>query len=255
MTDAAATHRTARRRRGHPGVPGPAAGRAAEAGPPGRRRRAHRVPGPGRDRLLDDARPKAADEHEGDQRRSAIVPLVPDRASRSGCSSGSGSVFFLCVQYVTGGRWGILLRRPLEANCQDAVHCSACRCSSWSRITMFMGENSIYWWARPRRQHRAHPDGRPEPRGRRTTTRSAFNNVRPDVNVDEDEEDGRVAHTRRSPSPAGSSTSASSGCWSCWMWSNANTAEYDSDLGRRVGGPRPAKVRRRRSACSSSPSP
>src|SRR5262249_24291591 len=27
-----------------------------------------------------------------------------------------GSVFFLCVQYVTGGRWGMLLRRPLEAN-------------------------------------------------------------------------------------------------------------------------------------------
>ena len=27
-----------------------------------------------------------------------------------------GSVFFLMIQYLTGGRWGILLRRPLEAN-------------------------------------------------------------------------------------------------------------------------------------------
>ena len=65
-------------------------------------------------------------------------------------SIGIGSLFFLLVQYVTGGRWGILLRRPLEANSKTLVLGLVLFVPV--AVSMFAGENSIYWWAR----HAAH---------------------------------------------------------------------------------------------------
>lgn len=59
---------------------------------------------------------------------------------------GFGSVFFLCVGYVTGGRWAILLRRSLEANAKTLVFGFVLFIPV--AISMAMGGNSIYWWAR-----------------------------------------------------------------------------------------------------------
>ena len=58
---------------------------------------------------------------------------------------GFGSVFFLMIQYVTGGRWGILLRRPLEANGRTILIGFGLFIPV--AITMCMGSNSIYWWS------------------------------------------------------------------------------------------------------------
>ncbi|HKB01885.1 MAG TPA: hypothetical protein VKD90_06675, partial [Gemmataceae bacterium] len=60
---------------------------------------------------------------------------------------GLGSVFFLCLQYVTGGRWGILLRRPLESAAK-ALFVVGVPGFVVVAITMCLGEHSIYWWAR-----------------------------------------------------------------------------------------------------------
>ena len=57
------------------------------------------------------------------------------------------------IQYVTGGRWGILLRRPLEASSKTIVLGFVLFIPIV--ISMFMGQNSIYWWARPDESTRA----------------------------------------------------------------------------------------------------
>ncbi len=67
-------------------------------------------------------------------------------------SIGIGSVFFLLIQYVTGGRWGILLRRPLEAGSKTLL--IALVFFFPIAVSMFSGKDSIYWWAR----HAAHHD-------------------------------------------------------------------------------------------------
>ena len=71
---------------------------------------------------------------------------------------GLGSVFFLCVQYVTGGRWGILLRRPLEANARNICTVGFLLFVPVA-ISMAMGKNSIYWWARAEARARGERGG------------------------------------------------------------------------------------------------
>jgi hypothetical protein len=90
---------------------------------------------------------------------------------------GVGSVFFLCVQYVTGGRWGILLRRPLEANLRTMFLVSV-PAFVVVAIGMYMGEQSIFWWARP--------EARVEQPASEKKSEEKFNNVRPNLEVDED---------------------------------------------------------------------
>jgi hypothetical protein len=51
---------------------------------------------------------------------------------------GIGSQFFLGLQYFTGGRWGILMRRPFEANSRTLL---------LGFVLFFAGANSPYWWA------------------------------------------------------------------------------------------------------------
>lgn len=98
---------------------------------------------------------------------------------------GLGSIFFLLVQYVTGGRWGILLRRPLEANCRTLFLVGA-PLFLVVAVSMFMGENSIYWWAR----HGAHhPVDHPTVEGAKDSPGSKVrpDKVRPELEFDEDE--------------------------------------------------------------------
>ena len=140
---------------------------------------------------------------------------------------GLGSVFFLCVQYVTGGRWGILLRRPLEANART-IYTVGFFLFIPVAVSMAMGSNSIYWWARPEAGHDEHQeaaapnqnhDGHPE----------AFNNVHPDVNVDEDK---KKAEWLNPPFaiPRGFIYIGIFSLLVLWMRSNAKTAEENEDL-------------------------
>jgi hypothetical protein len=59
---------------------------------------------------------------------------------------GIGSLFFLVIQYITGGRWGILLRRPLEANAKTFLPIGLALFIPVA-VGMMMGDNSPYWWA------------------------------------------------------------------------------------------------------------
>ena len=113
---------------------------------------------------------------------------------------GLGSLFFLLVQYVTGGRWGILLRRPLESNCRTLFLVSL-PLFLVVAATMFMGEKSIYWWARHHHHMHYHVEGEAKPesdaqkeRGEIVAAKAAknkdhsqFNNINPHVLIDEDE--------------------------------------------------------------------
>jgi hypothetical protein len=101
-------------------------------------------------------------------------------------------------------------------------------------VTMCLGENSIYWWAR-HHAHMGHETGHKEP-GQQTQTEHVAPSagaradvVRPDVNVDEDEK----VREWLFPSFAvvrGFLYFAVFGALVGWMWSNARTAEYDPNL-------------------------
>ena len=56
-----------------------------------------------------------------------------------------GSLALLCVQYLAGGRWGILLRRILEANTRTLPLMAVLFIPIG--INYFMKDSSIYWWA------------------------------------------------------------------------------------------------------------
>ena len=93
-------------------------------------------------------------------------------------SIGLGSVFFLLIQYVTGGRWGILLRRPLEANSKTLL--LGFFLFLPVMVSFFGGDNSPYWWAR----HEDHV----EPQVEAAKTDSPFfrkSVVSPDLHADE----------------------------------------------------------------------
>jgi hypothetical protein len=148
---------------------------------------------------------------------------------------GFGSVFFLMVQYVTGGRWGVLLRRSLEANSKN-IYTLGFLLFLPVAAMMFMGENSIYWWAR-HHAHMGHPgEGEAKKPGEHTQTEPATqsngarpNVIRPDVNVDEEK---KIADWLF-PAFTAFRGFLYIGIFSAlvlWMWGNARRAEYDPDL-------------------------
>lgn len=149
---------------------------------------------------------------------------------------GLGSVFFLMVQYVTGGRWGILLRRPLEANAKLLPTLGALLFVPVA-VNMFMGDNSIYWWAR----HVAHMEGGHDKgehpgAGKQTQTEppKASAGVRPNVvrpELETDEE-AKIADYLFPTFTAfrGFAYFGVLGLLVLWMWKNARTAQYDDNL-------------------------
>ena len=101
---------------------------------------------------------------------------------------GFGSVFFLCVQYVTGGRWGILLRRSLECNARN-IYTAGFVLFIPVALAMAAGVNSPYWWARHDAEHghsEAHKETGEQTRASSAEGKSHSDVVRPDVNVDEE---------------------------------------------------------------------
>jgi hypothetical protein len=135
---------------------------------------------------------------------------------------GLGSIFFLLVQYVTGGRWGILLRRPLEANCKT-LFMLGLPLYLVVAANMFMGENSMYWWAR----HAATGHHAPEPEVKHNG--KSFNNIQPDVMVDEEKKMAEWLFPTFTAA-RGLIYFGLFGALFFWMWKNAKTAEYDPDL-------------------------
>ncbi len=98
-----------------------------------------------------------------------------------------GSLFFQCIFYVTGGRWGILMRRPMEANMR-----------TWAlglvlfipvAATMFAGKSSIYWWAghHPGDHAAEHKDGdKPAEEAKAHGPFHRHTVVKPNLEIDED---------------------------------------------------------------------
>ena len=135
---------------------------------------------------------------------------------------GLGSVFFLCVQYVTGGRWGILLRRSLEANCKT-LFMLGIPLYLLLAANMFMGENSIYWWARDA------ATGHHEPEPAVKHSAKSFNTIQPNVMVDEEKKMDEWLFPSFT-AVRGLIYFGLFGGLVFWMWRNAKTAEYDPDL-------------------------
>jgi hypothetical protein len=137
-----------------------------------------------------------------------------------------GSVFFLCIQYVTGGRWGMLLRRPLEANAKT-LWLSAVLFIPVA-IFMCLGDRSIYWWSKHAAELK-NPDRPKPPPIRHNDDDPTFNNVNPHLDVDEDE---KVEEWLNPPLAVvrGFVYIAIFGALIFWMWRNARTAEYDENL-------------------------
>lgn len=140
---------------------------------------------------------------------------------------GLGSVFFLCLQYVTGGRWGILLRRPLEANARN-VYTVGFLLFVPVAVSMAMGANSIFWWARPEAAHEhadaAAPKGKHEAHGEKT-----FDPARPDLNVDEEKKKAEWLNPGFAI-PRGFVYLGLFTLLVLWMRANALKAENDPDL-------------------------
>jgi hypothetical protein len=147
---------------------------------------------------------------------------------------GLGSVFFLLIQYVTGGRWGILMRRPLEANVRTLFFV-ALPGFAVVAASMLMGEKSIYWWAR----HEAHMHHEHKPESEAAKERAAIvevkqtlgksDNVKPNLYFDEDEKVNQYLF------PAftigrGLLYFGVFGALAFWMFKNAKTAEYHENL-------------------------
>ncbi|HEX3151875.1 MAG TPA: hypothetical protein VHR66_27635 [Gemmataceae bacterium] len=135
---------------------------------------------------------------------------------------GLGSVFFLCVQYVTGGRWGILLRRPLEANCKTLFIVGLLGFVVLAG-NMFMGKSSIYWWA----QHATTGHHAAEPEVKHGG--KSFNNVNPNLEVDEEKKMEEYLFPSFTAIRGFIYFGLFGGLF-FWMWKNAKTAEYDPDL-------------------------
>jgi hypothetical protein len=140
---------------------------------------------------------------------------------------GMGSVFFLCLQYVTGGRWGILLRRPLEANAKTlfVIGIPGFLVVAWS---MFSGENSMYWWAR-HLAHMGHEAAEHKEPAHEATPGVRADVVRPELMVDEE----RKIADWLSPQftvVRGFLYFGFFGGLVFWLWRNARIAEYDPNL-------------------------
>jgi heme/copper-type cytochrome/quinol oxidase subunit 4 len=133
---------------------------------------------------------------------------------------GFGSVFFLMIQYVTGGRWGILLRRPLEANSKVILFGFILFLPIAG--AMFMGNSSIYWWAHEEAPHEKMPEKSPGQAER-------FNNVRPNLEVDEEKKKEEWLNPWFTVARGFAYIGIFAGL-AFWMWKNAKTAEYDENL-------------------------
>lgn len=128
-------------------------------------------------------------------------------------SIGLGSIFFLCVQYVTGGRWGILLRRALEANAKTFVTFGFVLALPLIGL-FFAGEYSPYWWG----VHAAHHE----------TPEAAPFNVKPTLEADEEAK----MHDWLNPKFAAIRVVAYFAIFGLlvfWMNKLAMTAEYDAN--------------------------
>jgi hypothetical protein len=169
--------------------------------------------------------PAEAADHPGDQRLQQVF-LSYLTGFTFWIIVGTGSMFFLCVQYVTGGRWGILLRRTLEANARN-IYTLGFLLFIPIAISMAMGNNSIYWWARAEAGHEEHAAAAPAQTHENHP--EAFNNARPDVNVDEDK---KKAEWLNPPFaiPRGFVYLGLFSLLVLWMRSNAKTAEENEDL-------------------------
>lgn len=135
---------------------------------------------------------------------------------------GFGSVFFLLVQYVTGGRWGILLRRPLEANAKNVFTLGFVLFVPVA-VMMFLGENSVYWWARPGHHDEA------TPAAAHNSHETKFNNVNPNVRADLEKKKDDWLNPPFAAARGFIYLAVFTGLI-LWMWSNARTAEYDPNL-------------------------
>ena len=147
---------------------------------------------------------------------------------------GFGSVFFLMIQYLTGGRWGILLRRPLEANAKT-IPILGFALFVPVAITMGWGKGSIYWWSE-HHEHMRHGEGgsaHVQPPSR--DQNDPINNANPHLEFDEDE---KVAQWL-SPwfttwflgvIPRGFLYIGMFSGLTFWLWRNAKIAEYDPNL-------------------------
>jgi hypothetical protein len=142
---------------------------------------------------------------------------------------GLGSIFFLCVQYVTGGRWGILLRRPLEASSRTLFLVSA-PLFLVVAVSMFMGENSIYWWARHGAHHTVdHPTVEGAGDASSAAAKVRHDKVRPELEFDEDEKVEEYLFPTFTVG-RGIAYFAIFGLLVLVMLKNANTAEHHENL-------------------------
>ena len=148
---------------------------------------------------------------------------------------GFGSVFFLLVQYVTGGRWGILLRRPLEANAKN-IYTLGFLLFVPVTVIMFLGENSVYWWAREHAEMSHHDQAEHKDIGEHTATVPATKAagvrpdiVKPDTHVDAHKKIGDWLFPLFTVARGFAYLLAFTGLV-LWMWGNARRAEYHSDL-------------------------
>ena len=148
---------------------------------------------------------------------------------------GFGSVFFLLVQYVTGGRWGILLRRPLESNAKN-IYTLGFLLFVPVAVMMYLGENSIYWWARHHAHMGHHQEGEHPGVGKQTATEPATKApgvradvVEPNVHVDEEKKIADWLFPAYTVVRGFAYIGVFTGLI-LWMWSNARKAEYDPNL-------------------------
>lgn len=57
--------------------------------------------------------------------------------------AGAASLGFLMVQYLTGGAWGLVIRRPLEAGAKTLY------VMTFGFLPLLIGLDKLYWWATP----------------------------------------------------------------------------------------------------------
>lgn len=57
--------------------------------------------------------------------------------------AGIGSLLLLMTQYLTGGAWGTMIRRPLEAGAKTLY------VFVWGFLPLLIGLHTLYWWSTP----------------------------------------------------------------------------------------------------------
>ncbi len=56
---------------------------------------------------------------------------------------GAGCLLLLMTQYLTGGAWGMMIRRPLEAGARTLY------VMFWGFLPLLLGVDMLYWWSTP----------------------------------------------------------------------------------------------------------